>query len=74
MNSKQIFFFTNGDSGMFLTVSFILPQNVALISLNFGSCLHSLFGDKKIIYQRKISGCCYKEIRLLTYTFSWLSL
>lgn len=32
---------------MFLTVSCVLPQNVALISLNFGSCLHSLFGKKK---------------------------
>ena len=48
MNSKQIFFFTNGDSGMFLTVSCILPQNVALISINFGSCLHSLFGGKRL--------------------------
>ena len=50
MNSKQIFFFTNGDSGMFLTVSCVLPQNVALISLKFGSCLHSLFGEKKRLY------------------------
>lgn len=48
MNSKQIFFFTNRDSGMFLSVSCILPQNVALISLSFGSCLHSLFGKKKL--------------------------
>ena len=55
---KTNLFFINGDSGMFLTVSCILPQNVALISLNFGSCLHSLFGQKKIVYQRKISGCC----------------
>lgn len=43
----NLFFFTNRDSGMFLTVSCVLPQNVALISLNFGSCLHSLFGKKK---------------------------